>query len=135
MGTDPLARIEAGNRLYIRNYVRNARMLAVVQHEAFNDSKLLSMREKSRKTWVERAERNVRRLQEEGRASREVSARFLAEALSSMVQAFCYEHFAVTEGAFDEEEAAAGLTMIWIRALGIRSTTSSNAAGKRRVRS
>ena len=127
-GTDPLARLEAGNLAYVRNYARNARILAVMQHRSFDDHELGALRTLARRRWIERAERSIRRLRDAGRASSGLSPRFLATALSSMVQAFCYEHFAFDDGSrFSEEEIADGLTDIWIRAVGI-------AAGRRDAR-
>ena len=129
-GSDPLARLAAGNRAYVRNYARNARILAVMQHRSFYDSELGALRTLARRRWIERAERSIRRLRDAGRATSELSPRFLATALSSMVQAFCYEHFAFVDAnhpgdsRLGEEEIASGLTDIWIRAVGLRTTTA-----------
>ena len=119
-GSDPLARLAAGNREYVRNYARNARILAVLQHRSFEDPELRAVRNRARRRWLDSTERSIRRLRDAGHAKSELSPRFLATALSSMVQAFCYEHFAFDDGArLEEEDIADGLTDIWIRAVGI----------------
>ena len=119
-GSDPLARLAAGNREYVRNYARNARILAVLQHRSFEDPEPRAVRNRARRCWLDSTERSIRRLRDAGHAKSELSLRFLATALSSMVQAFCYEHFAFDDGArLEEEDIADGLTDIWIRAVGI----------------
>lgn len=132
VGLDPLARIEAGNRAYLRNYRKNARILAAMQHRAFEDPELNELRQRSRRCWIDRAERAIRRLQAEGRVATDVSARFAATALSGMVHDVCYETFAFGEvGDLDEDEVAADLARLWARALGM--TPEKKPARTRRV--
>lgn len=120
--SDPLERIEAGNRAYVRIYRENARILAVMQHRTFEDHAMHELRQRGRKLFIDRAERAIRRLQSERLI--DVRPRFAAMALSGMVHSFCYETFAVHGGEADpafrsEEEAVQGLTTLWARALGL----------------
>ncbi|MDB4944026.1 MAG: TetR family transcriptional regulator [Labilithrix sp.] len=120
VGLDPLARIEAGNRAYVRGYRKHARILAVMQHRSFEDPELYELRQRSRRRWIDRAERAIRRLQIERRVPADVSARFAATALSGMVHDVCYETFAFGASAdVDEDEVATSLARLWARALGI----------------
>jgi AcrR family transcriptional regulator len=128
IGTDPLARIEAGNRAYVLNYKKNARLLAAMQHRSFEDPELYEMRQRSRKRWIDRAERTIRRLRAEGHIGDDISPRFAATALSGMVHDFCYEAFAFGRAEWDEEEIAAGLARLWARALGLPAKKKTRAA-------
>jgi AcrR family transcriptional regulator len=131
--TDPLARVAAGNLAYVRKYRKNARILAALQHRTFEDPALHDLRQRARLRWIDRAERLIRRLQEDGVASRELSARFTATALSGMVHSFCYETFAFGgRQLMKEEEIAQGLTALWLRALGVGTAAKSSASGKKR---
>ena len=131
--TDPLARIAAGNLAYVRKYRKNARILAALQHRTFEDPALHELRQRARLRWIERAERVIRRLQEDGVAGSELSARFVATALSGMVHSFCYETFAFGgRQLMTEEEIAGGLTAIWLRALGASASVRSHGSGKKR---
>lgn len=120
VGQDPLARIEAGNRAYVRNYRKNARILAVMQHRCFEDRALHELRSRSRRRWIDRAERAIRRLQAEGRIPADLAARFVATALSGMVHDYCYEAFVFEKRTSEsDDEIARGLTLVWSRALGL----------------
>jgi AcrR family transcriptional regulator len=123
----PLERIAAGNLAYVRRYRKNARILAAMQHRTFEDPALHELRQRARLRWIERTERVIRRLQEQGLAARDGNARFLSTALSGMVHSFCYETFAFGGRQLaGEEEIARGLTAIWYRALGVPSKVSKS---------
>jgi len=116
----PLARIEAGNRAYVRTYRNNARILAIMQHRTFEDEAVHDLRQRGRKLFIDRAERAIRRIQQEGDIASSVSPRFAATALSGMVHAFCYEVYGLAFAAPpSEEEAVQGLTELWARAIGL----------------
>lgn len=126
LSTDPLERIEAGNRAYVRIYKQNARILAVMQHRTFEDPAMHELRQRGRKLFIDRAERAIRRLQSERAIPSDVRPRFCAMALSGMVHSFCYEAFAQRDLAPDsavlrEEDVVQGLTTLWARALGLGS--------------
>lgn len=136
VGSDPLARIEAGNRAYVHTYAKNARILAVMQHRTFEDGAMHELRQRGRKLFIDRAERAIRRLQSEGNVVSDVRPRFAAMALAGMVHAFCYEAYALgasdvlTASARGEEEVVQGLTALWARAIGLapRAVSSRKAS-------
>ena len=129
LSSDPLERIEAGNRAYVRIYKENARILAVMQHRTFEDRAMHELRQRGRKLFIDRAERAIRRLQSERAVPTDVRPRFCAMALSGMVHSFCYEAFAQTDSSPDpavrsEEDVVRGLTTLWARALGLGAPRS-----------
>lgn len=132
IGSDPLARIEAGNRAYVRIYAKNARILAVMQHRTFEDRAMHELRQRGRKLFIDRAERAIRRLQGAGEVAGDVRPRFAAMALAGMVHAFCYEAYAlgaadvVATSARGEEEVVQGLTALWARAIGLTPRAASS---------
>jgi AcrR family transcriptional regulator len=134
VSSDPLARIEAGNRAYVRTYAKNARILAVMQHRTFEDQAMHDLRQHGRKLFIDRAERAIRRLQAGGNVASDVRPRFAAMALAGMVHAFCYEAYAlgaadvVASTAKSEEEVVAGLTTLWARALGLSPRVANRKA-------
>ena len=129
VGSDPLARIEAGNRAYVRTYARNARILAVMQHRIFEDRAMYELRQEGRQLFVDRAERAIRRLQKERLVDPSLRPRFAAMALSGMVHAFCYEAFALGgDAAISESAAASGLTALWAGALGLQRLATRKAS-------
>ncbi|WP_394823927.1 TetR/AcrR family transcriptional regulator [Pendulispora albinea] len=125
VGADPRARIEAGNRAYVHAYQKNARILALVQHQTLSDPTLRAMYEEARATFIARVERSIRRLQRAGLTPNDVSAALSANILAGMVHEFCYFAFGLDQPkvrrprrqAFHEEEAIVALTTLWIRAL------------------
>lgn len=134
-GSDPIARIEAGNRAYVTLYRRHGRILAVMQHRAFEDPELHAVRQNNLRTFNERAERLIRRLQSEGRVVRGIDPRFAALALGGMVHAFCYEAFSFDdETGFDDDAIVDGLTAIWSRALGLAAPDPTGKPSRKLAR-
>lgn len=134
--SDPLARIEAGNRAYVHVYAKNARILAVMQHRTFEDEGMHALRQHGRKLFIDRAERAIRRLQAGRQIPGDVRPRFAAMALAGMVHSFCYEAYAlgaadvVNASARSEEEVVNGLTTLWARAIGLAPAVSRAAPRK-----
>lgn len=135
IGTDPFARIQAGNRNYVTLYRRHGRILAVMQHRTFEDAELHELRQRNLRIFTERAERAIRRLQSDGRAARDVNPRFAAMALSNMVHAFCYETFSFRDTAeFDDDEIVDGLAALWSRAIGLAPGATAKPNRRARAR-
>jgi len=129
VGPDARARIEAGNRAYVHAYRRNARILALVQHQTLSDPTLRALYEGARGAFIARVERSIRRLQRMGSTPKDVSARLAAHMLAGMVHEFCYRAFGFephvpTPGAclgdLEVEEAVSALTTLWTRALALK---------------
>lgn len=77
------------------------------------------MRLRIRRNSQQRMESGIRRLQEQGLAEPDLSARCAAEALTSMVSNFCYAWLVLGED-FDEDEAVDTLVAIWMRGIGLK---------------
>lgn len=131
VGKGGFARIEAGNRAYVRTYRANARLFAILQHRTFEDRGLHELRQRGRQVFIDRAERAIRRLQSEGEVAKSVQPKFAATALSCMVHSFCYEAFSFDDELFDEEETVRGLTLLWAQALGLRIPSTAARKGTR----
>jgi len=125
IGPDPRARIEAGNRAYVRAYQKHARILTLVQHQTLSDPTLRALYEQGRAAFIERVERSIRRMQREGLTPKDVSPRLAAHMLAGMVHEFCYTAFGFESLRFDPEEAISALTTLWTRALVLKPKKKS----------
>jgi AcrR family transcriptional regulator len=113
-----LERVEATNRSYLRVYQENAALFAVIEQGATFNDELRKIRLEIRKGFVDRSERAIARFQREGIVYDDLDARYLANALGSMVDRFAYVWLVLGE-EFELDEAVRTLTLLWARALGI----------------
>lgn len=133
---DLYARIEHANRRYLEGYVRNARIMAVVEQVATFNDELLEIRKEMRVTFVERSTRAIRRWQAEGLADPHLDAYYAASALGSMIDRFAYV-WLVLGGDFELDKAVENLTRLWVQALSLQcalpeapDTGSARSRGK-----
>jgi AcrR family transcriptional regulator len=117
-GTSPVDRIERANRGYLRAYIRNARMMGVLEHAALVSPELQRMRIDSRRYWVRRAESTIRHWQDVGLVAADLDPHYSANALGSMVDRFAYVWLVLGE-PFELERAVETLTGLYCRALGL----------------
>jgi AcrR family transcriptional regulator len=125
-GPDPLARIEHGNRVYIRAYRENAALLASLEQVVTFSDELRQLRKEIRRPFLERNVRAIRRWQAAGVADPELDPEYAATALAAMVDRFMYIWLTLGED-FEEERAVATLTRLWAQALGIGTTNKRGA--------
>ncbi len=118
-GEDPAERIAAANRLYVESFARHAALYAVVVQVASFSPDLRARRQASRQAFVERAARGLRHLQETGRADAGLDAGLTAAMLCGMVENFAEVRHLLGQ-RFDDDEAVAAMTRIWVRAIGLR---------------
>ena len=111
-------RIEASNRYFLQTYKRTAALVASIEQAATVEADARQMRRQLRNRTVSRAERSLRRLQEAGLADPKLDAHCAASALASMTSNFAFSWLVLGE-PFDEEVAAATLTRLWARAVGL----------------
>jgi AcrR family transcriptional regulator len=128
-GPSPLARIEHGNRVYIRTYRENAALLATLEQVVTFSDELRQIRKEIRRPFLQRNIRAIRTWQAAGVADPELDPEYAATALAAMVDRFMYIWLILGED-FDEERAVATLTRLWAQALGI-STTEKRGASSR----
>ena len=117
---DPVARIEATTRSYVRAYREQAGLLAILEQVATISPRFREMRRGIREIFRTRSAKGIRRLQEAGRVDPTLSPEIVAEVLTSMTSNFCYVWLVLGED-YDEDEAVRTITTIWARGIGLMS--------------
>lgn len=112
------ARIERGNRGYLRAYELLAPMLAVLEQVATFNPRLAEIRRGNRRVWVERGARTFRKWQERGLIDASIDVDYAASALGSMVDRSAYVWIVLGE-PYEFERAVQQLTLLYCNALGI----------------
>jgi len=114
-------RIEHANRAYLEAYSRNAAIMALLEQAATfrGDDQFRQTRRDLRRTFVERTERSLVRLQRDGKADATLDPHVTADALGSMIDNYAYVHFFLGEST-DTEAAVRNLTKLWVNAIGLR---------------
>jgi AcrR family transcriptional regulator len=123
---DPYARIEAANRLYLRAWSANSRLMLTLEHAATADDRFGRLLMELREVFVRRGADGVRRLQEQGLADPTLDPRLTAVMLGGMVEHFAHVWLDLGEQA-DEETAVDHLTRLWARAIGLTPPSSTDA--------
>lgn len=118
VGPDPAARIERANRGYLWAYRRNALLMGVLEQAAVMDPDVRKIRLEARHNWVKRAERMIRRLQDDELVAGHIDAYYAANALGSMVDRFAFVWLVLGE-PFEEDQAVETLTQLYCAALGL----------------
>ncbi|HET9075854.1 MAG TPA: TetR/AcrR family transcriptional regulator [Acidimicrobiales bacterium] len=126
-GSDPRARIEAANRLYVQALARHAGLYSVVIQVASISPEFRSRRQASRRAFVERAARGLRQLQEAGRADPGLDAGLTAAMLCGMVENFAEVRHLLGE-PFEDDRAVQTMTDIWCRAIGLAGNRPGDPA-------
>jgi AcrR family transcriptional regulator len=112
---DPMARIDEANRRYLQAYRDNSRLLQVIEQAAVTSPELGERLDAFRRRYHARVSAALRRLQEQGRVTADLSADVTATALCAMVEGFSrYWSRPLTE------EINRTLTSLWVNALGLR---------------
>jgi len=111
-------RIARANLVFLRSYRDNADLIAVIEQAVLFSDELREIRRLARAAFVDRAQRAIERMQARGIAYNDVDPHYAAHALGAMVDRFAYVTFVLGD-AFEIEEAARTLGLLWARALGI----------------
>ncbi|MEU4230470.1 TetR/AcrR family transcriptional regulator [Nonomuraea sp. NPDC026600] len=120
---DPYARIEAANRLYLRAWAANSRLVRMLEQAATAEEGLRGLLLELREVFVRRGAEGLRRLQEQGLADPALDPRLTAVMLGGMVEHFAHVWLDLGERA-DERTAVELLTKLWARAIGLTSASS-----------
>lgn len=127
-GQDPVAIIRGVNRAYCAAYLRNAKMMAIVEQVATFNEEFQQMRRGHRALTVEQSARAIKGWQRAGLAAPDIDPETTARALSAMVDHSLYL-WLVQDGDPDGTERLLDtLDAISIRALGL---TASPGEGSR----
>ena len=112
------ARIERGNRGYLRAYELLAPMLAVLEQVATFNPRLAEIRRGSRRAWVKRGAESFRRWQGRGLIAADVDVEYAANALGAMVDRCAYVWIVLKE-PYEFDRAVQQLTLLYCNALGL----------------
>ena len=127
----PIQRIERANRGYLESYMRNARIMAVIEQVAAFNPELRDIRRHARDAYVQRSTRAITRWQDEGLADPELDPYYAANALGAMVDRFAYVWLVLGED-FELETAVHTLTRLWVQAIGLEIEPSQGRRDGRR---
>lgn len=125
---DPYARIEAANRLYLRAWAANSRLVRMLEQAATAEESLRGLLLELREVFVRRGAEGLRRLQEQGLADPALDPRLTAVMLGGMVEHFAHVWLDLGERA-DERTAVELLTKLWARAIGLTSASGWQQEG------
>ena len=119
---DPIAALRAANLRYIEMYRADPDIIAVIEQVSLSgiDDIAYETRMRRQRATVERVAGQIRRWQSQGCADPSVDPSLTAAALVSMTADFCFWFFAAKDKPQDIGAAAAAISDIWVRAVGLR---------------
>jgi AcrR family transcriptional regulator len=117
-GASPAERVRRANRSYYEAYLRNARMMAIIEQVATFNEEFREMRRRHRASSVGRSAHAIRRWQREGLVADGLDADMAARALAAMVDHSLYLRLVQGDGD-DTERFLDTLDALTIRALGL----------------
>lgn len=126
----PTGRIRTANRRYLERYRDEAALMGVIEQVSRYDEHVNAARMATMKHFVERAERAIRRLQDDGLADARVNPSMAADALGAMVARFAELWLVQGYRQYDFDDAVSQLSLLWGNALGLKD----EAPGGRRLR-
>ncbi len=121
-GPSPTARIRSANRAYYEAYLRNARMMAIIEQVSTFNDEFKELRRKHRAASITRSTRAIERWQREGLVDTSLDAEMTARALAAMVDHSLYLWLVQGEDADGTERLLDTLDTLNIRALGLPPT-------------
>ncbi len=116
---DEFGRLLRANRRYLERYREHARIMGVIEEVSRYDGHVRDARMRRQKHFADRAERAIRRMQQDGTASAEIDAEIAAVALGAMVARFAEVWFTDGWGDYDFDAATRQLTLLWANAIGL----------------
>lgn len=119
-GGDPIRNLDRSNRNYLAVVRRNADLYQLVEQVASHDPDVGKARLRSRQRHVARVASSIRRWQKNGFADPAVDPTVTAAALVAMISGFAQWQY-VAGDTYGDDEAAAVLTSIWVKACGLRA--------------
>jgi AcrR family transcriptional regulator len=126
----PYQAIREANHAYVVMYRENARLMLIWSQVAGSNPVIAELLQQQKAAFTDRAERGLRRLQEQGLANRDVDTKYVAKALGGMVSEFCSQWSA--HGLdFELERAVDALTDIWARAIGVEVPVPPGSRARR----
>ncbi len=118
-GTTPRAKLVASNRAYYRAYLRNARMMAIVEQVATMNADFRALRHQHREELTQRTAQAITRWQREGLANPKLDPTLAARTMSAMVDHTLYLWLVQGDDA-DSEALLNTIDEMCVAALGLR---------------
>ncbi|MFF5258150.1 TetR/AcrR family transcriptional regulator [Actinomadura viridis] len=125
-GPSPAARIRHANRAYYEAYLRNARMMAIIEQVATFNEEFQEMRRKHRAALVGRSARAIGRWQRAGLVAADLDPELTARALAAMVDHSLYLWLVQGDDPAGTERLLDTLDALYIRALGLPPDPARN---------
>jgi AcrR family transcriptional regulator len=116
----PAERVRRANRAYYAAYLRNAKMMAIIEQVSTFNEEFREMRRRHRAAWVGRSAHAIRRWQSEGIVDPGLEPDLAARALAAMVDHSLYLRLVQGEGE-GTERLLDTLDALTVRALGLDS--------------
>ncbi|MEV4676173.1 MULTISPECIES: TetR/AcrR family transcriptional regulator [Actinomadura] len=120
-GPSPAARIRRANRAYYEAYLRNAKMMAIIEQVATFNAEFQELRRKHRAASAERSARAIARWQREGLVPADLDPETAARALAAMVDHSLYLSLVQGNDPPGTERLLDTLDTLTVRALGLPS--------------
>jgi AcrR family transcriptional regulator len=115
---DEVRAVELANRRYIEFYLANRKAMHLIEQVASHNAEMREARWATRRAFVARTARSLRRLQADGRCDPGLDPDVAAEALVGMVSYFVF-HMVATRTTFDVPTAVRTLSTLWARGIGL----------------
>jgi AcrR family transcriptional regulator len=115
---DEVRAIELANRRYVDFYLANRKAMHLIEEVASHNAEMREARWATRRAFVVRTSRSLRRMQAAGRCDPGLDPDVAAVALVSMISHYVF-HLVATRTAFDVDTAVATLTTLWARGIGL----------------
>jgi AcrR family transcriptional regulator len=119
-GPEPAARVRHANRVYYQAYLRNAKMMAIVEQVATFNEEFQEMRRKHRAASVGRSAQAIARWQRAGLVAGDLDPELAARALAAMVDHSLYLWLVQGEDPPGTARLLDTLDLLSIRALGLQ---------------
>jgi AcrR family transcriptional regulator len=123
-------RILRANRRYLERYRDSGRIMGVIEEVSRYDEFVNEARMQRQKHFAERAERAIRRLQDQGAADPDIDPEIAAVALGSMVARFAELWLVEDWSKFEFDAAAEQLSKLWANAIGLREPSRTPRRGR-----
>ena len=128
----PRERIRRANRRYLQRYRQEAALMGVIEQVSRYDAHVNTARMATMKHFVERAEKAIQRLQNEGQVDPNLHPGIAADALGAMVARFAELWLVQGYRDYDFDPAVDQLSLLWGNALGLKSTPPTPPRPRRR---
>ena len=124
----PEASIREANRRYLERYRAETRLMRVIEQASRYDPHINAERMASQRSFAQRSERSIKRMQSEGRADPRVNPAIAADALGAMIARFA--ELWLTQGyrEYDFDEVVEQLSLLWTNAIRLEPDESPKDA-------